>query len=288
VLEKDLSALTSAQEKYDEAVADATLNMQTLDLSLASLKEELAEAKENYEIKSAEAKLTYETSLFNAERAESDYNTNLEKIEADYEKLKDTYEDAKENLEAFESLIGDGVFYASGSGSVLRVMARAGQSLSGQSTILSYSDTTEMTVTVSVDQKDIAKLNVGEEASLVSSDDKSIYEGTIISINPVTNSESRTDVTYNVTVTLTGDTKGLISNETVTVVFGIDFETMGSLLNQSGSSETEIKQPAEGKMPDFGNFGDGEMPDFGSMPGGGMPNFGGKGEKTDRSGDSNE
>ena len=302
VLEKDLDALTTAQNNYDEAVSDAALNLQTLQLSLASLKEKLAEAKENYEIKSAEAKLTYETSLYNAEHAESNYNTNLEKIEADYEKLKDAYEDAQANLEAFESLIGDGIFKASGSGSVLRVMARVGQSISGQSTILSYSDTTEMTVTVSVDQTDIAKLNVGEEAYLVSSDDKAIYEGKITSINPVTTSESRTDVTYNVTVEVTGDTKGLISNETVTVIFGIDEETLESMINGNSSSDSKATPAADGEMPDFGNFGNGEMPDFSNMPEGGMPDMssfgdgkmpGGQrpdfsGERPDRSSDKNE
>ncbi|MBO4678839.1 MAG: HlyD family efflux transporter periplasmic adaptor subunit [Lachnospiraceae bacterium] len=288
VLEKDLAAVNSATDSYDEAVSDAALNLQTLQLSLASLKEALAEAKESYEIKSAEAKLTYETSLYNAEHAESNYNTNLEKIEADYGQLKDDYEDAKANLEAFENLIGDGVFRASGSGSVLRVMARAGQSISGQSTILSYSDTTEMTVTVSVDQTDIAKLNVGETAYIVSASDKATYEGKITSINPVTSSESRTDVTYNVTVEVTGDTKGLISNETVTVVFGMDEDTLDSLINGNSSSETEATAPAGGEMPDFSDFGDGEIPDFGNMPEGRMPNFGGNGERPERRSDKNE
>ena len=287
VLEKDAEAMTTAQNKYDEAVSDAALNLQTLQFSLASLKQALAEAKESYEIKSAEAKLTYETSLYNAEHAESNYNTNLEKIEADYEKLKDAYEDAKANLEAFETLIGDGTFYASGSGSVLRVMARAGQSISGQSTILSYSDTTEMTVTLSVDQKDIAKLNVGDEAYLVSSSDKATYEGKITSINPVTSSESRTDVTYNVTVEVTGDTKGLISNETVTVIFGIDEATLESMINGGTSSDAGTTPPTDGEMPDFSNMPKGEMPDFSNMPEGQMPNFG-SGNGPDRSDGKNE
>ena len=305
VMENDLKLLESAEQEYEDAVENASLNLQTLQLSLASLKADLAEAKENYETRAAQAKLTYETSLSNAERAESDYETNLEKIEADYDELKDAYEDAQENLEAFEALVGDGTFYASASGSVLRVMTRAGQNLTGGSTVLTYSDTSEMTVTVSVDQTDIAKLNVGDGAYLVSSSDGAAYEGVITAINPVTSSSSRTNITYSVTVEVTGDNEGLTSNETVTVVFGMDEETMRSLMSQSSSetagtpSDGEMpdfgdgQMPTDGQMPDFGSSGgempeggsmpsDGQMPDFGSS-GGEMPDRGNMGEKPDRS-----
>ncbi len=297
VLESDLKLLESAQEDYEDAVSSAALNLQTLQLSLASLKADLAEAKENYETKAAEAKLTYETSLSNAERAQSDYETDLEKIESDYDELLDAYEDAQENLAAFEELIGDGTFYASASGSVLRVMTRTGQSINGGSTILSYSDTSEMTVTVSVDQTDIAKLNVGDGAYLVSASDGGAYEGVITSIDPVTSSTSRTNITYNVTVEVTGDTEGLTSNETVTVVFGMDEETMESLMNQStaengenGGKNGEMPSGENGEMPSFGDgempsSEDGERPSFG---GGEMPQRGEDNGMKNRSGESDE
>ncbi len=275
VLESDAKLLETAKEEYEDAVDSAALNLQTLNLSLASLKADLAEAKENYETRSAEAKLTYETSLSNAERAQSDYDTDLEKIESDYAELLDAYEDAQENLAAFEELIGDGTFYASASGSVLRVMTRTGQSLMGGSSILSYSDTSEMTVTVSVDQTDIAKLNVGDGAYLVSASDGGAYEGVITAIDPVTSSTSRTNITYNVTVEVTGDSEGLTSNETVTVVFGMDEETMQNLMNQS-TGETGETGGENGQMP---SGEDGQMPsgEDGQMPSGEegeMPSFG--------------
>ncbi len=261
VLENDEKALETAQQEYEDAVDSAALNLQTLQLSLASLKADLAEAKESYETRAAQAKLTYETSLSNAERAESDYQTQLEKIESDYDELKDAYEDAKENLETFEALVGDGTFYASASGNVLRVMTRAGQSLTGGSTVLTYSDTSEMTVTVSVDQTEIAKLNVGDTAYMVSSGDGGTYEGVITAINPVTSSTSRTNITYNVTVEVTGDREGLTSNETVTVVFGIDEETWQSLTSQTGTEQSGQPQaPAQGEMPEGEAFSGGDFP----------------------------
>lgn len=110
ILEQNLKDLEEAQEKYEDAVTNASFNLQTLQLKLPSLQQAVTEAKENYEIQMAQAKLTYETSLSGAERAESDYNTTVEKAKSDLAALKSTYEDAKENLELFESSVGDGYF----------------------------------------------------------------------------------------------------------------------------------------------------------------------------------
>ena len=95
ILEQNLKDLEEAQEKYEDAVANASFNLQTLQLKLPSLQQAVTEAKENYEIQLAQAKLTYETSLSGAERAESDYNTTVEKAKSDLASLKSTYEDAK-------------------------------------------------------------------------------------------------------------------------------------------------------------------------------------------------
>ena len=110
ILEQNLKDLEEAEDKYEDALTNAAFELQTLQLKLPSLQQAVTEAKENYEIQLAQAKLTYETSLSGAERAESDYNTTVEKAESDLAALKSTYEDAKENLELFESSVGDGYF----------------------------------------------------------------------------------------------------------------------------------------------------------------------------------
>lgn len=247
VLEQNLRDLEQAKSDYEDAVANAAFELQTLELQLPSLQQAVAQARENYEIQAAQAELTYETALATAQRAESDYETTLEKAEADYETLLSDYEDAQENLELFESSVGDGYYYASEPGSVLRVMLRAGQELTSDRVIYMYSDTQEMSVTVSVSQADIAKLIVGDEAYIMDTDGNG-YSGVITAINPVTASDSRTNVTYDVTVSLTGDTSALMSNQSVTVIFGITREELESL-----------QQPGEGS----------QMPDGEEQPGGG-------------------
>ena len=191
ILEQNLKDLEEAQEKYEDAVTNASFNLQTLQLKLPSLQQAVTEAKENYEIQLAQAKLTYETSLSSAERAESDYNTTVEKAKSDLAALKSTYEDAKENLELFESSVGDGYFYASEDGTILRTMVRAEQTLTSDAVVFVYSNPKELTVTVSVDQSDIAKLIIGDSA-YVQTSAGSGYTGVITAIDPVSSSSSRT------------------------------------------------------------------------------------------------
>lgn len=220
VLEQNGKDLEEAESEYEDAVLNASFELQTLQLKLPSLEQAVTEAQENYEVQAGEAKLTYEKALASAERAESDYETQLEKIESDYKTLESTYEDAKENLELFESSVGDGYFYASGSGTILRTMVRAEQNLTQDAVIFMYSNPEEMTVTVSVDQSDIASLNVGDDANVMDGTGNN-YEGSITQINPVTASDSRTNVTYSVTVQLAGEVSALSANDSVTVVFGM-------------------------------------------------------------------
>lgn len=220
VLEQNGKDYEQAQTDYDNALINAEFERQTLELNLSSLEQAVTEAKRDKETKILEAKLTYETTLATAQRAENDYETALEKAEADYTSLEDAKIDAKENLILFEESVGDGYYYALERGTVLRTMVRKGSNLTSDSTIFMYSNPDEMTVTVSVNQEDISKVSIGDSAFVEASGYGS-YQGVVTEINPVSTSSSRASVTYNVTVTLSGDISSLATNQTVTVIFGL-------------------------------------------------------------------
>lgn len=288
ILEQNLKDLEEAEDKYEDALTNAAFELQTLQLKLSSLQQAVMEAKEDYEIQLAQAKLTYETSLSGAERAESDYNTTVEKAKSDLAALKSTYEDAKENLELFESSVGDGYFYASEDGTILRTMVRAEQALTSDAVVFVYSNPKELTVTVSVDQSDITKLTVGDSA-YVQSSAGSGYTGVITAIDPVSSSSSRTSVTYSVTVQINVEDEedSLSANESVTVVFGMTEEEIeqlqqrqsmqgrpddvsdGDAMPQGGPGGGEKLE--NGEMPE-GAPGSGEVPENGGMPKGGSDN----------------
>ena len=270
ILEQNLKDLEEAEDKYEDAVTNASFNLQTLQLKLSSLQQAVTEAKENYEIQLAQAKLTYETSQSGAERAESDYNTTVEKAKSDLAALKSTYEDAKENLELFESSVGDGYFYASEDGTILRTMVRAEQALTSDAVVFVYSNPKELTVTVSVDQSDIAKLIVGDSA-YVQSSAGSGYTGVITAINPVSSSDSRTSVTYSVTVQINVEDEedSLSANESVTVVFGMTEEEIKQL-QQRQSMHGRLRDVSDGDAMSQGGPGNGEFPGNGNDQQGGQ------------------
>ena len=276
VLEQNAKDLENAKTQYENAISTASLEKKLLELSLPELEENLAEAKADYEKAVLQNQLTKEKSLSNADRAEHDYETALEKAESDYEVLKSAWEDAKKNLEIFEEQVGDGFFYASADGTVLRSSVRAGNSLRAESTVITYSDLSAMTVTVSVDQSDIAKITPGE-AVLVASQKGAMLDGVVKSVNPVSNSDSRNNVTYSVTVELDGS-GALGSNESVTVIFGMTTADVQGSTGGNGSGGDGSGRPSwgDGQMP---SWGDGQMPEGfdGQMPSWGdgqMPNFG--------------
>lgn len=279
ILEQNLKNLEKAEDKYEDALTNAAFELQTLQLKLPSLRQAVTEAKENYEIQLAQAKLTYETSLSSAERAESDYNTTVEKAKSDLAALKSTYEDAKENLELFESSVGDGYFYASEDGTILRTMMRAEQTLTSGAVVFVYSNPKELTVSVSVDQSDIAKLTVGDSV-YVQSSAGSGYTGVITAIDPVSSSDSRTSVTYSVTVQITveDEENSLNANESVTVVFGMTEEEIEQLQQSMQGRPGDVsggdampqggpggEKPENGEMPE-GAPGNGEVSENGGMP----------------------
>lgn len=271
ILEQNLKDLEQAQADCDEAVANAAFELQTLQLKLPSLELALTEARENHTVSMQQAKLTYETSLANAERAESDYETAIQKAESDYDMLLNAYEDAGENLDVFENLVGDGYFYARGDGTILRTMVRAGQSLAAESIVFMYTDVEEMTVTVSVDQADIAKVNLGDTATVVTS--SGYFDAAVSEINPVSSSTSRSSVSYDVVLTLSGDTSELASKESVTVVIGMDVSRMENIGGQNprGEEMPEGMESPEGiETPE-----EGRGPEGFEMPGGVQGSLGG-------------
>ena len=101
VLELQRKDIDQAESDYENALANAAFELQTLELKLPDLENALAEAKKNYENQLLQAEITYETSLLDAQSAESDYETAIEQAETTYESLKKDWEDAKENLELF-------------------------------------------------------------------------------------------------------------------------------------------------------------------------------------------
>ncbi len=219
-LEENLKDYEQAVSDYENAVENAQIQLDKLNVSIKSLKNTLYEAQENYDEKKIAAETSYQISLAKEDLATSDYETALSKAQEDYTALVDAKEEADDNLEEFESLIGDGYFYSSSSGTILMSRVSAESYLQGGSVVIAYSDPSIVTVSVDVDQADISKLSVGDSATLII-DSYGRYTGTISEINPISDSTNRTSITYAVTIEVYETDSMLTSNLTAEVYFNM-------------------------------------------------------------------
>ena len=259
-----------AHEAYLDAIEHAELNLKTLLNKLEQAKAAYTEADLKYQKEVLSAKTTYQTSLAKNQTAQNEYDTELTSLSEELDKLKDEMEEAQENLDTFEALVGDGYLYTEEAGTVMMIRVREEEVLSGGDMIMAYTKPDEMTVSVSVSQDAIAELNVGDTATVMFNE-YGTFSGTITSINPISSSSSRTSVTYTVQVSLEGDVSELEANLTATVIFG-EMPQMEEG-QQRGERPEGMEMPSGGEMPEGMEMPSGgdrpegmEMPSGGEMP----------------------
>lgn len=228
----------SAVENYEKDTLMAAASLDQAKSNLATLQAELEEARLQYEKQVITAEAERDTTLAESENAQSVYDTTLRKLEEEYETLKDDKEDAQENLALFEETLGDGYFYTGSAGTVVMNRVRTGQYLSGSDMLLAYSNLESVTVAASVEQADIAQITPGDSAYVAVSGYGN-YKGTVLSINPVAASDSRSSITYTVNIELTGDIDTLESNLTAVVYLGLTDEQIKQM-------NVGVKEPDRG------------------------------------------
>lgn len=217
--EENKQEYEQAQSDYEDALESAELDLKMLLNKLETAREDYEEAELECQKNSTSAKTAYELSLAKQETAQTDYDTTITSLDEALEKLQDTKEKADKNLSLFEKLIGDGYFYTTEAGTILMIRVTKGQALAGDDILFAYSNPAEISVSVSVAQDDIAELAVGDTATIMISNVGN-YTGTIITINPIASSDSRTSVSYTVQLAIEGDVSVIEANLSATVIFG--------------------------------------------------------------------
>ncbi len=239
-----------AMDNYEKDTAMATASLDQAKSNLATLQAQLQEAELAYEKQVITSKVDYDSTIADSENAESVHDTTVKKLDEDLDALKDDEEEAKDNLEVFNNTLGDGYFYTQSAGTIVMNRVREGSYLGTEEILLAYSDPGTVTVAASVDQADIASVSVGDSA-YVMINEYGNYQGTVISINPVSSSNSKSAVTYTVTVELSGDISNLESNLTSYVYLGMSEEQIEQMQGRNarstnGSAEGEVR---DGNMP---------------------------------------
>ena len=197
---------------YDDELEEAQDNYNTIEANLQI-------AKNNLTTQSIEAKQTYESALTNYKYADQLYEIDTNGLEDDLDDAKETLEEAQEALADFQEQIGDGIVYAAEAGTVTEVAYAAGDEISNDAAIVTYTDPENVTITVSVSQDDISSVSVGEEVSIsLTAYPEEIFSGTVSGIATSATAGSST-VNYDVTVLFSGDISKVYSGMTGEATF---------------------------------------------------------------------
>lgn len=213
------------QSSYGNQSSDIDSQITALETELSNLKRNysqlesnLEKAKTNLSQGKVTAQQTYDENMLTYENAQTTYDIAVESVDDSLEDAKEALEEAQKKWKTFKNTVGNGKVTAEYSGTLTSLGCEKGDILSSGTELAAYTDADAVTLTVSVSQEDIAKAEVGDTVDIVFTayEDKN-YEGTVTEISTSANSSST--VSYDVTVTVNGDIKGLYAGMTGSVTF---------------------------------------------------------------------
>ena len=165
------------------------------------------------------AKKTYDESVKAYKNADTVYNAAIKSAKDTLQKAKDNYTNAKARAVAFNKLISGNNVVAHMSGTISEMSYESGDMLNSMTAIAGYSNENTLSIDVTVDQTDIGKISVGDEASVSVQNMPQTVTGKVASIETSSSSESVSKVTYTVTVSIDNSQKMLSSGATTQVIF---------------------------------------------------------------------
>lgn len=211
----------SAKAGYDETVKPAKAsNMQSTLASAQSAQDALNQLKlKPTAAELAEAKATVASAEATLAEMKKGPNANdLRLAEIGVEGALISLEQARLNLENAQVV-------APINGTVLAVNVEPGLSVSGGSVVVTLADTSQLKMTVNVEQKDIRHIQIGQSAAVsVYALPDQVFTGVVDLIIPVSDTSTGL-VTYPVTLHLTDESlAGLLPGMTATAIFTVTTE----------------------------------------------------------------
>lgn len=222
----DQAAYQTAKNTYDtaknsaEAIDKAQETLDSLESSYPNLQIAYEEALVSQKEGILEAKAKLEEELVTAENAGSLYNIAINGIDDEVDDAQEELDNAKTVLAAFQEMVKDGVMSADFDGMITEISCEAGDSLSSGTAILTYANADQVTLTVSVDQEDIASVALNDEVNIAfTAYNGTAYKGVVTAISTSASSGNSSTVSYPVTVTVSGDVSALYAGMTGNVTF---------------------------------------------------------------------
>lgn len=218
-LQQANETLAAAQKEYEENQTTAEEKVTELSTSVTELEEKYNTALLAYDTQKLAIQNTYDAAVLEGNSAESVYQAALVKLQASVDEAQETLDELKEEQAAFLAL-ENGVITAEQAGTLASVTYEAGDTLFSNVAAVSYYSTGTITISVEVDQSDIAKIEVGDDVSVAISGSRDSLTGTIQSIaSSATTGGSVSNVTYAVVIAIDNSDGRLSSGSSAEITF---------------------------------------------------------------------
>lgn len=225
--------LVAWQTKEDAAALVETLTeeIEELEESIVKYEEEaekagtaLLLAQKELESEQVSAGIQMELRAFYAQNAQEIFDVAIGQSDFDTEQAKTDYEEAQAKLQEFDEKIVEQVIYADDGGLVTDVLVTAGDTLSQNTEMIYMNDYDEVTITLSVEEEDMAAAAVGSAVNVtVAAFPDEVFSGEVTEIGDAEIDSNTNKTWYSVTVTVKNTGDILYQDMTAEVTFLTEF-----------------------------------------------------------------
>lgn len=209
----------SNQETLENKVEQLEEKVETAKKNVERSKQNVNKAQRNYDSGKISAQETYDLKMLAYETAQETYDITISYLEDALSEQKENYEETQDKWNEFTSYI-DGLNVVSKySGLVTSLDLKSGDSLDTGTVVLTLYDSDDITMTVSLDEDDMADIAIGGLANItMTAYPDEVFEAVITEIGDASTDKSG-NVTYDVTVNLNADVNKLFQGMTADVKF---------------------------------------------------------------------
>ena len=204
--------LKQKKDKLEQNVEQAQQNVETAQQAYQAAKRDLEQGKLTAKETRSLRQLAYST-------AQETYDLALAYLEKAAKEQEETYQETLEKWEEYSSHIKGNTVCAQYNGVITSVGLEEGDTIHTNDTLITLYDMDDVTMTVPVDEADIKEIAEGSPANLsFTAYPDTVFQGIVTEISDAV-SDSDGNVTYDVTVTLSGDVSGLFQGMTGDITF---------------------------------------------------------------------
>ena len=244
-------------EELEATIEETTDSIRDKEKELAELEESLTGAKRDLELGQIEARAQLDKRNLAYQTATEAYNVSVERSDFDAQTAQADYDDAKGKLDEFDGYLTDNVIASGYSGVVTEVSLEAGDTVNAGNTLLILNDYDEVTVTVSVEESELANIREGDSVNVsIASYPDDEFTGVVEDIGESAYNSSTGTTYVEISVKLGGETSKLYEGMTAQITFitketeTVTYVSNRAIIRENGKSYVKRRLPASEKEPD--------------------------------------